>query len=60
MADNDKEDKKTGLGSFVFVGCLIIGLGVGIGFNLMPAAIIIGFGVGLIAMGIARYKTGKW
>jgi len=60
MADNDKEGKKTGLGSFVFVGCLIIGLGVGIGFNLMPAAIIIGFGVGLIAMGIARYKTGKW
>jgi len=60
MADNDKEDKKAGLGSFVFVGCLIIGLGVGIGFNLMPAAIIIGFGVGLIAMGIARHKTGKW
>jgi len=26
----------------------------------MPAAVIIGFGVGLIAMGIARYKTGKW
>jgi hypothetical protein len=60
MADNDKKGKQAGLGSFVFVGCLIIGLGVGIGFNLMPAAIIIGFGVGLIAMGIARYKTGKW
>jgi hypothetical protein len=60
MADNDKKDKQAGLGSFVFVGCLIIGLGVGIGFNLMPAAIIIGFGVGLIAMGIARHKTGKW
>ena len=60
MADNDKEDKKPGLCSFVFIGCLIIGLGVGIGFNLMPAALIIGFGVALIAMGIARYKTGKW
>jgi len=60
MADNDKEGKKAGLGGFVFVGCFIIGLGVGIGFNLMPAALIIGFGVALIAMGIARYKTGKW
>ena len=60
MAGEDKEKKQAGLGSFVFVGCLIIGLGVGIGFNLMPAAIIIGFGVALIAMGIARYKTGKW
>jgi hypothetical protein len=60
MAREDKENKQAGLGSFVFVGCLIIGLGVAIGFDLMPAAVIIGFGVGLIAMGIARYKTGKW
>jgi len=60
MAGEDKEKKQAGLGSFVFVGCLIIGLGVGIGFDLMPAALIIGFGVALIAMGIARHKTGKW
>jgi hypothetical protein len=60
MAGDDKGARKSGLGSFIFVGCLIIGLGVGIGFNLMPAALIIGFGVGLIAMGIVRYKTGKW
>ena len=60
MADEDKEKKQAGLGSFIFVGCLIIGLGVGIGFDLMPSALIIGFGVGFIAMGITRYKTGKW
>ena len=60
MADEDKGKKKAGLGSYIFVGCLIIGLGVGIGFNLMPSAIIIGLGVGFIAMAIARHKTGKW
>jgi len=60
MERDEKGTKKSGLSSYVFVGCLIIGLGVGIGFDLMPAAPIIGFGVGLIAMGIARYKTGKW
>jgi len=60
MAGEDKEKKQAGLGSFVFVGCLIIGLGVGIGFNLMPAALIIGLGVGFISMGIVRHKTGKW
>jgi len=60
MTDEGKEKKQVGLSSYVFVGCLIIGLGVGIGFNLMPQAPIIGFGAGLIAMGIARYKTGKW
>ncbi|MFC1846082.1 hypothetical protein ACFLYM_01540 [Chloroflexota bacterium] len=60
MVGNDNKAKKSVLGSFVFVGCLIIGLGVGIGFNFMPAALIIGFGVGFIAMGIVRYKTGNW
>ena len=60
MADEKRGSDKAGLSSYIFVGCLIIGLGVAIGFDLMPAAIIIGFGVGLIAMGIARYKTGKW
>ena len=60
MAGEKNGSDKAGLGSFVFVGCLIIGLGVGIGFNLMPTALIIGLGVGFIAMGIARYKTGKW
>ena len=59
MARDAKEDTKAGLGSYIFVGCLVIGLGVGIGFDLMPVAPIIGFGVGLIALGIARYKTGR-
>ena len=60
MADKDKEKKQAGLSSYIFVGCIVIGFGIGIGFDLMPSALIIGFGVGLIAMGIARYKTGKW
>jgi len=59
MAGDAKEDKKSGPGSYIFVGCLAIGLGVGIGFDFMPAAPVIGFGVGLIALGIIRYKTGS-
>ena len=59
MARDERRAKKSGLGSYLFVGCLVIGLGDGIGFELMPAALIIGFGVGLIAIGIARYKTGN-
>jgi hypothetical protein len=60
MVKNDKETKKSGLSSYVFVGCIVIGLGVGIGFDFMPAAPIIGFGAGLIGLGIVRYITGKW
>ncbi len=59
MADTDKERKQPGLGGFLFIGSLVIGLGVGIGFPaLMPSALIIGFGVGLIAMGTARSLGG--
>jgi hypothetical protein len=54
---DEKGTKKSSLGSYLFVGCLVVGLGIGIGFELMPAALIIGFGVGLIAIGIARYKN---
>ena len=60
MVDADKEKKQPGISGLIFVGCLIIGLGVGIGFDLMPTALIIGLGVGFIAMGIARYITGTW
>jgi len=60
MSDKDKERKQVGLSAYLFVGCLIIHVGLGIGFGFMPAAVIIGFGVGLIAMGITRHKTGKW
>jgi len=58
--EKDREKNRAGLSSFIFVGCIIIGLGVGIGFNFMPAALLIGLGVGFIAMGIIRYRTGNW
>ena len=60
MADNSRETKKSGLGGYVFVGCIIIGLGFSLAFDLMPGALIIGVGVGFLGMGIVRYKTGRW
>jgi hypothetical protein len=60
LANDSQDTKKSGLGGFVFVGCIIIGLGFGLAFNLMPGALIIGVGVGFLGMGIARYKTGGW
>jgi len=60
LSDKEKERNQVGLSAYLFVGCLIIHVGLGIGFDFMPAAVIIGFGVGLIAMGITRHITGKW
>ena len=60
LDDKSRETKKSGLSGYVFVGCIIIGLGFGLAFNLMPGALIIGVGVGFLGMGIVRYKTGRW
>jgi hypothetical protein len=60
LSDDSRETKKSGLVGFVFVGCIIIGLGFGLAFNLMPGALVIGIGVGFLGMGIARYTTGRW
>ena len=59
MEQDEKGAKKSDLGSYLFLGCLVIGLVIGMRFDIVPAALIIGFGVGLIARGITRYKTGK-
>jgi hypothetical protein len=60
MANDAREPKKQGITGFIFVGCIVIGLGFGLAFDLMPGALIIGFGIGFIGMGIARYITGLW
>ena len=57
MRTPSDNDPKAGLSTSIFVGCLAIGVGVGIGFDCMPAAPVIGFGIGLIGSGIARYEA---
>ena len=60
MANEVREPKKYVLTGYIFVGCIIVGLGFSLAFDLMPGALIIGVGFGFTGMGIARYKTGKW
>jgi hypothetical protein len=60
LSESSGESRKSGLAGFVFVGCIIIGLGFGLAFDLMPGALLIGVGVGFLGMGIAHYKTGRW
>ena len=51
---------KQGMAGFIFAGCIIIGLGFAVTFDLMPGAALIGTGFGFRGMGIARYITGSW
>jgi len=56
----NKNEKAKGLATFSFVGCLFIGLGVGLLFQQPGAGILIGIGVGFISMGVIKFKFGVW
>ncbi|MBP1915039.1 hypothetical protein [Lederbergia galactosidilytica] len=43
-------------GGVVFIGCIILGVGLGILFDKTGAGSLIGLGVGFIAMGFFRNK----
>ena len=43
-------------GSYVFAGCLMVGIGLGLLFNQVAAGTTIGLGIGLILMGVLNKK----
>ncbi len=58
---NDKQVRsRTGITGLVFVGCLIIGLAVGIQTGNVAVAFLGALGIGFIAMAIMRLVTGEW
>lgn len=45
-------------GGSLFVGCIIIGLGIGLLLGNAAAGVLIGLGVGFIVMGLSKMITG--
>ena len=60
MPTKNERTSNSGISGLVFVGCLMIGLAVGIFTNTVAVSILAGLGFGFIAMGVARYATGEW
>jgi hypothetical protein len=60
MSGEKQESRRSGISGLVFVGCLLIGIAVGILTDNAAVSILGGLGVGFIAMAIARYATGEW
>ena len=60
MASENRGPKRSGTSGLVFVGCLMIGLAVGILVQNAAAGVLGGLGIGFIAMAVARYVTGEW
>lgn len=56
--ENDKKNKSK-IGGIVFVGCLFIGLALGMYFHNTGVGVLLGLGVGFLAMGLVMGTTGK-
>ena len=60
MSSEKQELRRSGISGLVFVGCLFIGLAIGILTGNVVVGLIAGLGVGFIGMAITRYVTGAW
>lgn len=54
MAKNKDTSKSDTAGGLVFVGPLLIGIGLGIYYNQTAVGVLVGLGVGFILFGIVK------
>ena len=60
MSDEKQKSRGSGTSGLAFVGCLFIGLALGMLFGNMAVGVLGGLGVGFIALAIMRAMTGEW
>lgn len=59
-SENEKKKAESTIGGFVFVGCLMLGIGIGFIKHAVHIGAVIGLGVGFIAMAaVWAYYRGK-
>ena len=54
MAEKKEKSKSDTVGGLVFVGPLLIGIGLGIYFNQTAVGVLVGLGVGFILFGLVK------
>lgn len=59
MNETTESKRRKKMSDLVFIGCIIIGLGISIATNTMPIGIFIGLGIGFILMALIRYRVIK-
>jgi Na+-transporting NADH:ubiquinone oxidoreductase subunit NqrD len=64
MSDSPKQEKESAkqkkykdISGLVFVGCVVIGMGISFAINTMPVGLFIGVGVGFLMMALIRHRT---
>jgi hypothetical protein len=54
MAKNESKSKSDTVGGLVFVGPLMIGIGLGIYYNITAVGVMVGLGVGFLFFGLVK------
>ena len=54
MAENDSKSKADTAGGMVFVGSLMIGIGLGIYYGQTAVGVLVGLGAGFILFGLIK------
>ena len=60
MSEEKQVSSRKGISGLVFVGCLMLGLAVGILSGEVAVALIAALGIGFIGMAVVRLITGEW
>jgi len=59
-SEKEEVPSRKGISGLVFVGCLLVGLAIGLLTGNVAGALILGLGVGFLAMAITKLITGQW
>ena len=54
MAEKKKDSRSDTAGGLVFVGPLLIGIGLGIYYNITHVGVLVGLGVGFLLFGLVK------
>ena len=60
MSAQKETNDRSGVSGLIFVGCLMIGLAVGLWTGEVAVSLLAGLGIGFIGMGIVRYGARAW
>ena len=54
MAKKKEKSKADNVGGLVFVGALMIGIGLGIYYNITAVGVLVGLGIGFMLFGLVK------
>lgn len=54
--ESAKQKNRKEISGYVFVGCIVTGMGISFATNTMPVGLFIGLGVGFLMMALVRYR----